>query len=55
MTENTQELFGKLTENIARSNDKLMENIKSLVVSELKEVIKDKGDLKQEVKETTDE
>lgn len=39
MTDSTQELFSKMMENIAKSNDKLMGDIKALVVSELREEI----------------
>lgn len=34
VTESTQKLFGKMTENITKGNDKLMEDIKALMVSE---------------------
>lgn len=49
MVENTQELYGKVTENMVASNKKLMEEIKNLVVTELKEVKKDIGDIRIEI------
>lgn len=52
VTESTQELFRKVTENITKSNDKLMEDIKALVVSELRKVRKEIGELKAEAKNT---
>lgn len=51
MTENIPGLCGKLSDNIEK-NDKLMDEIKSLVVSEFKEVKNEIGEIKTEIKET---
>lgn len=52
MVENTQELYGKMTENLMTSNKKLMEEIKVLVVTELKDMKKDIGDIRKEMIKT---
>lgn len=52
MLENTKDLYGKMTENLMKSNKKLMEEIKPLVVSELREIKTDIGMLRNEVQKT---
>lgn len=50
--ENIQDIYGKISENIGEKNDKLMGGIKALVVSELKEIKNEIGEIKTDMKET---
>lgn len=52
ITDNIHGLCEKLSENIEIKNEKLMDDIKSLVISELKEVRNEIGEIKTEMKET---
>lgn len=52
MLENTKDLYGKMTENLMKSNKKLMDEIKPLVMSELREIKTDIGMLRNEVQKT---
>lgn len=49
VTDSTQDLFGKMVENITKSNEKMMEDFKAIIVSELKEVRTEVGELKTEM------
>lgn len=52
ITENSQVLTNKMLENINRTNEKLVDDIKQLVVAELKDIRQDTGEIKVEMKDT---
>lgn len=52
ITENTKELLSSMADNLNKANEKMMSEIKLLMVSEMKEIKKEVGEIRSEINKT---